>query len=66
MLFIIIIIIIIIIETLVSEEEKINPEGMTVRITVWDSSRRVNHLSKFTRPISYTRIGKPVLRMDVI
>ena len=57
---------IIIIGTLVSEEEKINPEGMTVRITVWDSSRRDNHLSKFTRPISYTRIGKPVLRMDVI
>ena len=47
----------------------------TVRITVWDPSRKVNHLSKviwdrkiiteFTRSISSTRIGKPVLMMDV-
>ena len=41
----------------------------------WDPSRKVNHLSKviwdrkyiteFTRSISFTRIGKPVLMMDV-
>ena len=40
----------------------------TVRITVWDLCRKVNHLSKvvwdFTRSISSTRIGKPVI-MDV-
>ena len=46
-----------------------------MRITVWDPSRKVNHLSKviwdrkiiteFTRSISSTRIGKPVLMMDV-
>ena len=42
-----------------------------MRITVWDPSRKVNHLSEvicdrkiiteFTRLISSTRIGKPVL-----
>ena len=47
----------------------------TMRITVWDPSRRVNHLSKiiwdrktitqFTRSISSTRKGKTVLMMDV-
>ena len=45
----------------------------TVRITAWDPSRKVNHLSKvvrkiiteFTRSISSTRIGKPVLMMDI-
>ena len=47
----------------------------TVRIIVRDPSRKVNHLSKviwdrkiiteFTRSISSTRIGKPVLMMDV-
>ena len=46
-----------------------------MRITVWDPSRKVNHLSKvvwerkiiteFTKYISSTRIGKPVLMMDV-
>ena len=46
-----------------------------MRITVWDLSRKANHLSKvisdrkiiteFTRSISCTRIGKPVLMMDV-
>ena len=46
-----------------------------MRITVWGPSRKVNHLSKvigvrkiiaeFTRLISFTRIGKPVLMMDV-
>ena len=46
-----------------------------MRITVWNLSRKVNHLSKviwdrkiitqFTRSISSTRIGKPVLMMDV-
>ena len=44
-------------------------------ITVWDPSRKVNHLSKviynrkviteFTRLISSTRIGKLVLMMDI-
>ena len=44
-------------------------------MTVWDPSRKVNHLSKviwdrkiiteFTRSISSTRIGKLVLMMDV-
>ena len=47
----------------------------TVRITVWDLSRKVNHLSKviwdtkiitkFNRSISSTRIDKPVLMMDI-
>ena len=46
-----------------------------VRFTVWDPSRKVNHLSnvvwdrkiitEFTISISSTRIGKPVLMMDV-
>ena len=46
-----------------------------MRITVWDPSRKVNHLSKiicdrkiiteFTRSISSTKIGKPVLMIDV-
>ena len=47
----------------------------TVRITVWDLSWKVSHLSKviwdrkitteFTRSTSSSRIGKPVLVMDV-
>ena len=50
-------------------------KSSTIRITVWDPSRKVNHLSKiiwdrkiiteFTRSISSTRIGKPVLMMDI-
>ena len=46
-----------------------------MRITVWDPSRKVNHLSEvicdrkiiteFTRLISSTRIGKPVLMMYI-
>ena len=50
-------------------------KGRTMGITVWNPSRKVNHLSKiiwdrktiteFTRSISSTRIGKPVLMMDV-
>ena len=46
-----------------------------MRITVWDPRRKVNHLSKViwnrkiiirvTRSISSTRIGVPVLMMDV-
>ena len=46
-----------------------------MRITVLDLSRNVNHLSKviwdkkiiteFTSSISSTRIGKPVLMMDI-
>ena len=41
-----------------------------MRITVWNPSRKVNHLSKsiiteLTRSISFTRIGKPILMMDV-
>ena len=50
-------------------------KSRTMRITVWDPSRKVNHLSKviwdrkiiteFTRLISSTRIGKPVLMMDI-
>ena len=46
-----------------------------MRISVWDLHRKVNHLSKvicdrkiiteFTRLISSTRIGKPVLMMDI-
>ena len=49
-------------------------KSRTVRITVWGPSRKANHLSKvmwdrkliteFTRTVSSTRIGKPVL-MDV-
>ena len=47
----------------------------TMRITVWNPNRKVNHLSKviwdwkniteFTRSISSTRIGEPVLMLDV-
>ena len=50
-------------------------KSRTMRITVLDPSRKVNHLSKaiwdrkiiteFTRSISSTRIGKLVLMMDV-
>ena len=46
-----------------------------MRIIVWHPSRKVNHLNKviwdrkiiteFTRSISSTRIGKPVLMMDI-
>ena len=46
-----------------------------MRITVWDPSRKVSHLSKvvsdrkiiaeFTRSISSTRIGKEALMMDL-
>ena len=63
---------------LVFEERKISKRAR-LRITVWDMSRKVNHLSKviwdyydiwkimteFTRSISSTRIGKPVLMMHV-
>ena len=50
-------------------------QSKTMRIRVWYSSRKVNQLSKviwgrkiiaqFTRSISSTRIGKPVLMMDI-
>ena len=46
-----------------------------MRIMVWDPNRKVNHLSKIvrdrkvitgsSRSISSTRLGKPVLMMDV-
>ena len=46
-----------------------------MRITVWDSRRKVNHpgkvvwhrkiITEFARSISFTRIGKPALMMDV-
>ena len=48
-----------------------NQKSRTARITVWDPNRKVNHLSKvvcdikiiteFTKSISSTRIGKPIL-----
>ena len=50
-------------------------KSMTVKITVWNPSRKVNHLSKvvwdrkiiteFTRSLSSTRIRWPVLMMDI-
>ena len=50
-------------------------KSRTMRITFWGPSRKVNHLSKviwdrqiiaeFTRSISSTRIGKPIVMMDV-
>ena len=50
-------------------------KGRTMGITVWNPSRKVNHLSKiiwdrktiteFTRSISSTKIGEPVFMMDV-
>ena len=50
-------------------------ESRPMRITVWNPGRKVNHLGKvicdrkitteFTRLISSTRIGKPVLMMEV-
>ena len=58
-----------------STRGKKNPQNnKTVRVTVWDPSRKVNCLSKviwerkllkLTRSISSTRIGYPVLMMDV-
>ena len=46
-----------------------------MRITFWDPSRKVNHMSEvicdrkiiteFNRLISSTRIGKPVLTMEI-
>ena len=55
--------------------KKKSKKSRTMRITVWDLDRKVNHLSKiiwdrkviteFTRLISSSRIGKPVLVMDV-
>ena len=60
--------------TNVSRKKEIR-KRKTVRITVWDLSRKVNHLrkviwdtkiiTKFNRSISSTRIGKPVLMMDI-
>ena len=60
--------------TNVSRKKEIR-KRKTVRITVWDLSRKVNHLSKviwdtkiitkFNRSISSTRIDKPVLMMDI-
>ena len=50
-------------------------KSRTERIAVWDPSKKVNHVSKvsrdrkviteFIRSISFTRIGKPVLMMDI-
>ena len=55
--------------------KKLIQKTRTVRITVWDLSGKVNCLSKvlwdrkiiteFTRSSSFTKIGKPVLMMDV-
>ena len=60
--------------TIVRRKKQIQ-KSRTVRVTVKDPSRKVNHLSKvvwdrkiiteFTRSISSTRIGEPVLMMDV-
>ena len=46
-----------------------------MRVTVWDPNRKVSYLSKvvsdrkivteFSKSISFTRIGQPVLMMDV-
>ena len=58
-----------------TRRKKYIQKSRTVRITVWDPSRKVNHLSKviwdrkiiteFTRSISSPRIGKSVVMMDV-
>ena len=54
-------------------------QSRTVRITVWDPTRKVNHpsiwqkviwdywkiITEFTKPVSSARIGNPVLMMDV-
>ena len=60
--------------TIVRRKKEIQ-KNRTMRISVWDPSRKRNYLSKviwdrkiiteFTRSISSTRIGKPVLMMDV-
>ena len=53
-----------------ASEEKIQ-KSRTVKTTVWDASRKVNHLrsfeiiTEFTRSTSSTRIGMPVLMMNV-
>ena len=62
-------------QILASEEKRQIQKSRTVRVTVRSRSRKVNHLSKviwdrkiiaeFTRSISSTRIGKPVLMMDI-
>ena len=54
---------------------KVRRKSRTMRITIWDPSRKVNYLSKviwdrkiikkLTRFISSTRIVKPVLMMNV-
>ena len=58
-----------------SVRRKIIQKSRTLRITVWDPSRKVNNLSKvvwarntiteLTSCISSTRIGRPVLMMGV-
>ena len=58
------------------KKKKKRKNSRTVRITVRDTSRKVNHLSmviwdrkiitEFTSSISSTRIGKPVCMMDII
>ena len=61
-------------QILVSRNKQIQ-KSRTMKMTVWDPSRKDNDLSKviwdkkvmteFTRLISSTRIGMPVLMMDV-
>ena len=64
-----------IVEQILASEEINKSKRAGLWESVWDPSRKVNHLSKviwdtkiiteFTRLISSTRIGKPVLMMDV-
>ena len=64
-----------IVEQILASEERKKSKRAGLWESVWDPSRKVNHLSKviwdtkiiteFTRSISSTRIGKPVLMMDV-
>ena len=64
-----------IVKQILASEERNKSKRAGLWDTVWDLSRKVNHLSKvisdrkiiteFTRSISFTRIGKPVAMMDV-
>ena len=64
-----------IVEQMLASEERKKPKRAGLWESVLDVSRTVNHLSKivwerkilteFTRSISSTIIGKPVLKMDV-
>ena len=61
-----------IVEQILASEEKNTSERALMWESVWNPNKKVNHLNKviweraeFIRFISSTRIGEPVLMMDV-